>query len=118
MLQLQAELQRARSERNALESRLKLLLQTRRAAGDSSAAAEASSAAAQLQSTAGAPGAQGAKMGTVFSFSMHGGPQRMLPPCSLARMSAHVRERATQKVTWTRSGIPLWHLKGLNWMCR
>ena len=50
---LQAELQRARGERDALETRLKLLLQARRAAGDSSAAVEASAAAAQLQSTPG-----------------------------------------------------------------
>ena len=50
---LQAELQRTRGERDALETRLKLLLQTRRAAGDSSAAAKASAAAAQLQSTPG-----------------------------------------------------------------
>ncbi|CAL5224241.1 g6893 [Coccomyxa viridis] len=53
--QLQAELKRARGERDALEARLKLLLQTRRAAGDSTAAVEASAAAAQLQSTATAP---------------------------------------------------------------
>ena len=50
---LQAELQRARGEKDALETRLKLLLQTRRAAGDSSAAVEASAAAAQLRSTPG-----------------------------------------------------------------
>jgi hypothetical protein len=54
--QLQAELQRTRGERDSLETRLKLLLQTRRAAGDSSAAAEASAAAAQLQSTPNMPG--------------------------------------------------------------
>ena len=54
--QLQAELQRTRGERDSLETRLKLLLQTRRAAGDSSAAAEASAMAAQLQSTPNMPG--------------------------------------------------------------
>lgn len=51
--QLQEELRQARGERDALEMRLKLLLQTRRAAGDSSVAVEASAAAAQLQYTAG-----------------------------------------------------------------
>ena len=56
MPQLQEELQRTRGQRDSLETRLKLLLQTRRAAGDSSAAAEASAAAAQLQSTPNMPG--------------------------------------------------------------
>ena len=66
--QLQAELKRARGERDALEARLKLLLQTRRAAGGSTAVVEASAAAAQLQSTAGAPGVHGARVGTVPPF--------------------------------------------------
>lgn len=66
--QLQVELQRVRGERDALEARLKLLLKTRRAAGDSSAAAEASAAAAQLQSTAGAPGVHGVRLTTRPSF--------------------------------------------------
>lgn len=78
--QLQAELQRARGERDALESRLKLLLQTRRAAGDSSAAAEASAAAAQLQSTAGAPGASRAKLGVVHSTCCPNDPLRNVCP--------------------------------------
>ena len=57
--QLQAELQRARGERDALETRLKLLLQRRGAAGDISATSAASSAPARLRPTAGAPRVHG-----------------------------------------------------------
>ena len=76
--QLQAELERTRGERDALETRLKLLLQTRRAAGDSTVAAEASAAAAQLQSTRGTPGPYDLTVSTI---------QYRLPSCK------HIREK-------------------------
>ena len=68
--QLQAELQRARGERDALETRLKLLLQRRAAAGDISATSAASSAPARLRSTAGAPGEHGWMSILVLSLCM------------------------------------------------
>jgi len=82
--QLQAELERTRGERDALETRLKLLLQTRRAAGDSTVAAEASAAAAQLQSTRGTPGPYDLTVSTL---------QYRLPSCKHVKESSETPQQ-------------------------